>query len=75
MPAWVRIVARRPRQWITDRPTITAVATASSAGRAAASSPAGASRYFPAAEAEAAIGPPKPIRNETQPDKNPADGP
>ena len=35
----------------------------------------GASRYFEAANAEAAIGPAKPIRNETHPVRNAASGP
>ena len=44
-------------------------------GEVDSSSRSGTSMYFAAAEAETAIGPPKPIRNETQPDRNAASGP
>ena len=76
IPACARIVEPRPRQWTTPRATIAAEATAGWATAAEASPRRnGASRYFAAADAEAAIGPPKPIRNETQPVRKAASGP
>ena len=76
MPACARIDEPRPRQWTTPSATIAAEATTGWATAAVASpSRRGASRYFAAADAAAAIGPPKPIRNETQPDRKAASGP
>src|SRR4051794_7298231 len=68
IPACARIVEPRPRQWTTPSATIAAEATAGWATAAEASPRRnGASRYFAAADAEAAIGPPKPIRDEARP--------
>ena len=76
MPACARIVEPRPRQWTRPSATIAAEATAGWAIAAEASpSLSGASKYLAAADAEAAIGPPNPIRNETQPDRKAASGP
>ena len=64
------------QQWTNPSATIAARATAGWATAAEASaSRRGASKYFAAADAEAAIGPPKPIRNETQPERKAASGP
>ena len=72
IPPWTRTVGSRPEA-VDDReaPGSPPVARAGWAIAAVGpSSPSGARRYFAEAEAEAAIGPPKPIRNETQPERN-----
>src|SRR5690242_13924883 len=69
-------VRRRPLTWIAANAGIRAVATIRSLRTRSIRGPGNdESRYLAAPNADAAVGAAKPIRNETQPDRNAGNGP